>query len=139
MASFCATPALGTSAMPFEQREHRLHEFDIVVCATSAPDVVVTLAATRAAMQRRPARPLLLIDQALPRDVDPGVSALENVFLYNLDDLARIAEELHDLLQILLRLIDTGDIFKCHLAGHLWEQFCLRLPKPCWAHATSTS
>jgi glutamyl-tRNA reductase len=85
--------ALGASAMPFEQRETRLAEFDVVVCATSAPEVVVTLAATRTAMHRRPARPLFFIDQALPRDVDPDVAQLENVFLYNLDDLAKIAEE----------------------------------------------
>jgi glutamyl-tRNA reductase len=84
---------LGASAMPFEQREARLHEFDVVVCATSAPDVVVSQAGTRAAMQKRPARPLFFIDQALPRDVDPGVAKIQNVFLYNLDDLARIAEE----------------------------------------------
>ena len=85
--------ALGASALPFEQREQRLADFDIVVCATAAPELVVSLPAARAAMQRRPARPLLFVDQALPRDVDPEVAGLENVFLYNLDDLARIAEE----------------------------------------------
>jgi glutamyl-tRNA reductase len=85
--------ALGASAMPFEQREQRLNEFDVVVCATSAPDIVVSEATTRAAMHKRPARPLFFIDQALPRDVDPGVADIQNVFLYNLDDLARIAEE----------------------------------------------
>ena len=111
--------ALGTSAMPFEQREHRLHEFDIVVCATAAPDAVVTLAATRAAMNRRPVRPLLLIDQALPRDVEPGVSALENVFLYNLDDLARIADE--------NRAAREAEVSRCRtMAGEraetLWRQ-----------------
>ena len=85
--------ALGASAMPFEQRETRLAEFDVVVCATSAPDLVVSAAAARSAMHKRPARPLFFIDQALPRDVDPGVADIQNVFLYNLDDLARIAEE----------------------------------------------
>jgi glutamyl-tRNA reductase len=85
--------SLAASAMPFEQRESRLHEFDVVVCATSAPATVVSAAATRDAMQRRPARPLFFIDQALPRDVEPGVGEIENVFLYNLDDLAKIAEE----------------------------------------------
>ena len=84
---------LGASAMPFEQRETRLAEFDVVVCATSAPDVVVTRTLTKAAMHKRPARPLFFIDQALPRDVDPTVADIENVFLYNLDDLAKIAEE----------------------------------------------
>jgi glutamyl-tRNA reductase len=85
--------ALGASAMPWEQREARLAEFDIVVCATSAPDIVVTLPATKAAMHKRPAQPLFFIDLALPRDVDAAVSNIDNVFLYNLDDLARIAEE----------------------------------------------
>jgi glutamyl-tRNA reductase len=85
--------ALAGSAMPFEQLDARLAEFDVVVCATSAPGTVVSLAAAAAAVKRRPARPLFFIDQALPRDVDAGVAELENVFLYNLDDLAKIAEE----------------------------------------------
>jgi glutamyl-tRNA reductase len=83
--------ALGASAMPFEQREARLAEFDVVVCATSAPDLVMPFATARAAMHKRPARPLFFIDQALPRDVDPAVAEIDNVFLYNLDDLAKIA------------------------------------------------
>ena len=85
--------ALGASAMPFEQREDRLGEFDVVVCATSAPEVILGMEAIQAAMKRRPARPLFFIDQALPRNVDPRVSNIQNVFLYNLDDLAKIAEE----------------------------------------------
>jgi glutamyl-tRNA reductase len=84
---------LTASAMPFEQREARLSEFDVVVCATSAPDPVISASAARAAMHRRPARPLFFIDQALPRDVEPAVGDIQNVFLYNLDDLAKIAEE----------------------------------------------
>ncbi len=111
--------ALGASALPFEQREARLAEFDIVVCATSAPDLVVNLPAVRAAMHRRPARPLFFIDQALPRDVDPGVADLENVFLYNLDDLAKIAED--------NRAAREAEIAKCRAivatkAEALWRQ-----------------
>jgi glutamyl-tRNA reductase len=79
--------------MPFEQREARLSEFDVVVCATSAPGTVVSLAAVQAARHKRPARPLFFVDQALPRDVEPAVAELENVFVYNLDDLAKIAEQ----------------------------------------------
>ena len=111
--------ALGASAMPFEQRESRLAEFDVVVCATSAPDVVMTLAATRAALHKRPARPLFFIDQALPRDVDPAVAEIENVFLYNLDDLAKIAEE--------NRAAREAELAKCRTivaekADALWRQ-----------------
>lgn len=111
--------ALGASAMPFEQREPRLGEFDVVVCATSAPDLVVSLAATKAAMKRRPAQPLFLIDQALPRDVDPAVAGLPNVFLYNLDDLAKIAED--------NRAARAAEISKCRAivaekAEALWRQ-----------------
>lgn len=110
---------LGASAMPFEQREARLSEFDVVVCATSAPDVVITLAAAKSAMQRRPARPLFFIDQALPRDVEPAVADIENVFLYNLDDLARIADE--------NRAAREAEIAKCRAivtekAEALWRQ-----------------
>jgi glutamyl-tRNA reductase len=85
--------ALGASAMPFEQCENRLSEFDVIVCATSAPGTVVSLAATKAALQKRPAQPLFFIDLALPRDVEPAIADIPNVFLYNLDDLAKIAEE----------------------------------------------
>ncbi|MGH7946507.1 MAG: glutamyl-tRNA reductase [Opitutaceae bacterium] len=111
--------ALGASAMPFEQREARLAEFDVVVCATSAPDLVVSFGAARTAMHKRPARPLFFIDQALPRDVDPAVADIDNVFLYNLDDLAKIAEE--------NRAAREAEIAKCRVmvaekSDALWRQ-----------------
>jgi glutamyl-tRNA reductase len=84
---------LGGTALPFEQREERLEDFDIVVCSTAAPHTVVSAAATGTAMKHRPAQPLFFIDLAMPRDVDTAVTSLENVYLYNLDDLAQIAEE----------------------------------------------
>ncbi len=84
---------LGATALPFEQREARLAEFDVVVCSTAAPHTVLSLAGAVAAMKRRPNRPLFFIDLALPRDVDPAVAELDNVFRYDLDDLARIAEQ----------------------------------------------
>lgn len=110
---------LGASAMPFEQREARLGEYDVVVCATSAPDIVISAAAARAAMQKRRAQPLFFIDQALPRDVDPAVSEIENVFLYNLDDLAKIAEQ--------NRAAREAELTKCRMivvekADALWRQ-----------------
>lgn len=83
----------GGVALPFEHVSTHLPNFDIVVCSTAAPQAVVTKSEVLATMKRRPARPLFLIDLALPRDVEPEVAGLQNVFLYNLDDLARIADE----------------------------------------------
>ncbi|MEO6993381.1 MAG: glutamyl-tRNA reductase, partial [Lacunisphaera sp.] len=84
---------LEAEAMPFEQAMADLGNFDVVVCSTSAPTTVIAPAAVAAAMRRRAGRPLFFIDVAMPRDVDAEVAALENVFLYNLDDLAKIAAE----------------------------------------------
>jgi glutamyl-tRNA reductase len=80
-------------AIPLERVAGALPEFDIAVCSTAAPGVVVTRAMAAAAMRRRAVRPLFFIDLAMPRNIDPGVADLPNVFLYNLDDLAKIAGE----------------------------------------------
>jgi glutamyl-tRNA reductase len=84
---------LGAETLPFDERDARLADYDIIVCSTSAPGAVLGASAIAAAMRRRPARPLLLIDMAVPRDVESAAADLQNVFLYNLDDLAGIAEQ----------------------------------------------
>ena len=119
--------ALGASAMPFEQCESRLGEFDVVVCSTSAPGTVISRDAAKAAIHKRPARPLFFIDLALPRDVDARAADLQNVFLYNLDDLAKIAEE--------NRAAREAELAKCRTllaerAEALWKQIEPRLPLP---------
>ncbi len=85
--------SFGGAALPFDHFPQHLADFDIVVCATAAPHAVITEVAVKQAVQRRPDEPLFFIDLALPRDVEPGVTQLENVFVYNLDHLAKIAEE----------------------------------------------
>lgn len=69
-----------------------LAEADVVTSSTSAPDAVITHAMVAAAMKRRRSRPLFLIDLALPRDIEPAAANISDVYLYNLDDLAKIAE-----------------------------------------------
>jgi glutamyl-tRNA reductase len=83
--------ALGGRAMPFEALRSELGRADIVISSTGAPHVVITKADVEAASRARK-RPLFLIDIAVPRDVDPGVRDLSNVFLYDLDDLKSVAE-----------------------------------------------
>jgi glutamyl-tRNA reductase len=83
----------GARAIAFESLAETLPQFDIAVCSTAAPEAVITRAMAASAMRRRPAQPLFFIDLAMPRNIDPEAAGLPNVFLYNLDDLAKIAEE----------------------------------------------
>ena len=69
-----------------------LPKMDIVASSTSAPYAVITREMVSFAMKRRPQRPLFLVDLALPRDVEPAAGNVPDVYLYNLDDLAKIAE-----------------------------------------------
>jgi glutamyl-tRNA reductase len=66
---------------------------DIVVSGTGAPRPVLTHAEVEAALGGRRARPLFIIDLAVPRDVEAAVGTLEQVFLYNVDDLQAIVHE----------------------------------------------
>jgi len=84
---------LDARAMPFEQLPHHIADFDVVVCATTAPGSILTRTVLTNAMRARPAAPLFLIDLALPRDIDPAAADIANVYLYNLDDLAKISAE----------------------------------------------
>jgi len=69
-----------------------LLEVDIVIASTAAPGFVVDVATLRQAMSRRRGRPLFLIDIAVPRDIDPAVRDLDNVFLFDIDDLESVVE-----------------------------------------------
>jgi glutamyl-tRNA reductase len=65
---------------------------DIIVTATSAPHPVITRELMNRVLPRGPREPLLIVDLALPRDVEPEVGLVPNVFLYNLDDLHQVIE-----------------------------------------------
>jgi len=111
--------AFGASAMPFDQREVRLAEFDVVVGSTAAPETVVSVEAVASALRKRPARPLFFIDLALPRDIEAGVADLENAFLYNLDDLAKIAES-HRVAR--LAEVERARAMLTEKSAALWQQ-----------------
>ncbi len=84
---------LGGHSIPFGDWLAAFDRVDIVISSTAAPDYILGRAALEPLMRRRNQRPLLLIDIAVPRDIDPEVNLMDNVYLYNIDDLQAIAGE----------------------------------------------
>jgi glutamyl-tRNA reductase len=84
---------LNGRAIHFDQWAAEFANIDIVISATSAPHYIIDRPKLEPLMKLRKNRPLLLIDIAAPRDVDPEVNFLENVYLYNIDDLQSIADD----------------------------------------------
>ena len=91
-AAVLAAKVAGDS-VPWERLETELGEADIVVTATGSVQPIVTRQQVTTAMQPRRDRPLFIMDIGLPRDVDPSAGDLEQVFLYNIDDLRTIVRE----------------------------------------------
>jgi glutamyl-tRNA reductase len=73
--------------------EALLPQADVLVCSTGAQHYVLTRAQAEAGLRSRQSKPQLLIDIAVPRNIDPACGELENAYLYNLDDLSLLAEE----------------------------------------------
>jgi len=83
----------GGVAVPWEGMLHELSSADIVVTATGSPRPIITRAQLEAAQAHRRGSPLFIIDVAVPRDVEASVGDIEQVFLYNVDDLQSIVQE----------------------------------------------
>lgn len=79
-------------AVNFEAFYSVLPSADIVLCATGAPDYVIRAAETKRALKARKKGPLLFVDISVPRNIDPGLSSLENVFLFDVDDLDSVVK-----------------------------------------------
>ncbi len=84
---------LGGRAVAFSEWAAEFQKIDIVISSTSAPHYVLDRTRLEPLMKSRSGSPLLLIDIAVPRDIDPEVNLMENVFLYNIDDLQAIADD----------------------------------------------
>ena len=83
---------LGGTAVAFEDRSEHLAAADIVISSTSCPHYVLSRQEVESIISQRDPRPLVLVDIALPRDIDPQVRDVEGAFLYDLDDLERVVE-----------------------------------------------
>lgn len=84
---------LRAEALPLERIEEELPRADVVVASTSAPGYVLDAAAVERALRKRRCRQLLLIDLAVPRDLDPAIHDLDGCYLYDVDDLEAIVAE----------------------------------------------
>jgi glutamyl-tRNA reductase len=84
---------LGARAIGLDQIGPELGAADVVVASTSAPGYVVGLQAAAAELRGRRGRPLLFVDLAVPRDVDPALAELDGCFVYDVDDLEAVVTE----------------------------------------------
>jgi glutamyl-tRNA reductase len=85
---------LGGRAIHYDAFSDELRRADIVIASTAAPHPIITRATLAPVLRKRRGNPLILIDIAVPRDIDTDVLSLDNVFLYNIDDLqAVVAQE----------------------------------------------
>ncbi|MGB8224476.1 MAG: glutamyl-tRNA reductase [Polyangiales bacterium] len=85
--------ACGGRAVPYEQLATELADADVVIASTASPKFILTPALMKGVVRSRRHRPLFIIDIAVPRNVDPRVGNMDNVFVYDVDDLHQVAEE----------------------------------------------
>ena len=79
-------------AVKFEEFLDEMTGADIVICSTGAPEYVLTHKQMKGVMKARKQKPMFLIDISVPRNIDPEVNHLENVYLYDVDDLQGVAD-----------------------------------------------
>ena len=85
--------ACGGRAVPYERLATEVAEADVVIASTASPKFILTPELMKSVIRTRRRRPLFVIDIAVPRDVDPRVGNMDNVFVYDVDDLQQVAEE----------------------------------------------
>jgi len=78
--------------VPYEDFVGMLAEIDILLTSSAAPHYILTREQMRGVISRRRNRPMFLIDIAVPRNIEPSVNQLDNVFLYDIDDLDRVVK-----------------------------------------------
>jgi len=85
---------LGTKkVLPFESYKDYLHEFDIIITAVSTKEYVLSEAEMHQTMMKRRLKPVIILDLGLPRNVDPDIAKLQNMFLKDIDALKHIIDK----------------------------------------------
>lgn len=83
----------GGEAITFDDLPNHLHRADIIIGSTSAPHFVLRPRHFEGALRKRAYKPVFAIDIAVPRDIEPAVGDIDNVYLYDMDDLEQVAQE----------------------------------------------
>ena len=83
---------LGGCAIPFEERWQHMAEADIIISSTSCPHAILSREEAESMVRGRKDKPLVIVDIAMPRDVDAEVRKVQGVFLYDLDDLENVVD-----------------------------------------------
>ncbi len=115
-----ARHSVPVEAVPFAQWIEHLAETDIAITSTGATEPILTVREFAAIPARRHYRPLLLIDIAVPRNIEPRVAEAESVFLYNVDDLEAVVET--NLAHRREALVECRQIIDAHVADYLERQ-----------------
>jgi glutamyl-tRNA reductase len=79
-------------AVPFDEFPQRLHQIDIVLTSTGAPNFILGHEKMEEVIRKRKNKPMFLIDIAVPRDIDPKVNKIDNIYLYDVDDLQGVVQ-----------------------------------------------
>ncbi len=83
---------LGGCAIPFEERWQHMAEADIIISSTSCPHAILSREEAESMVRGRKDKPLVIVDIAMPRDVDAEVRKVQGIFLYDLDDLENVVD-----------------------------------------------
>ena len=84
--------SLGAHVIALAELPDRLHEFDIVISCTASTLPLIGLGAVERALKLRKHRPMFMVDLAVPRDIEPEVKSLNDVYLYTVDDLSSVVQ-----------------------------------------------
>lgn len=84
---------LNAKVIPFTEFRESIHKFDIIISATASPEILVNKNDVKAALKKRSNNPMILMDIAIPRDIDPETKKIDYVFYHDLDSLNIIVEQ----------------------------------------------
>ena len=108
----------GAQALRMSDLPARLHEFDVVVSCTASSLPIIGLGAVERALKARRRRPMFMVDLAVPRDIEPEVAQLGDVYLYTVDDLAALVQSAGEKRQAAVQqaeaIIDAGVLSFAH-------------------------